>query len=99
MQQYGEVVVECYSLLASVMRSVIVVQTLVKIGLAFGTRKLLCGVVFLLNGRIGFTFQLLQHRKEVAKLVEIIRYPQGHVARGPVASHEAQAPIGGEAQD
>jgi len=30
--------------------------------------------------------------------VEIIRYPQGHVARGLVASDEAQAPIRGHAK-
>src|SRR5438445_9760992 len=40
----------------------------------------------------------MQHLKEVAKRVEIIRYPPGHVAPGPVAGHEAQAPIGGQAQ-
>ena len=98
MQQHGQVVVECHSLLAGVMRGVIVVQAFVEIGLAFGTRKLLHGVVFLLNGLIGLAFHLMQYLKEVAKLVEIIRHPQGHVARGPVANHEAQAPIGGQAQ-
>ena len=46
-------------------------------------------IVFLVNGRLGFAFHLMPHLKEVAKLMEIIRHPQGHVARGPVAGHEA----------
>jgi hypothetical protein len=96
-KQHGQVVVERHGLLAGVMRGVIVVQTLVQIGLACGTRKLLCGGVCLRNGRLGFAFQVMLHLKEVATLVERIRHPQGHVARGPVAGHEAQAPIGSQA--
>ena len=67
-------------------------------GLAFGPRTLWHGVVFLLNGRRGLAFPVMQYRKEVAKLVEILRHPQGHVARGPVAGPEAPAPIGGQAR-
>jgi len=96
-QQYGQVVGECHGLLAGVMRGVIVVQALVEMRLACGTRKLLHGVVCLLNGRIGLAFHSMQDLKEVAKRVEIIRHPQGHVARGLVAGHEAQAPIRGQA--
>lgn len=96
-QQDGQVVVECHGLLAGVMRRVIVMQALAKIRLACGTRKLLHGLVCLLNGGIGLAFHAMQDCKEVAKLVEILRHPQGHVARGLVAGHEAQAPIGGQA--
>ena len=97
-EQHGELVVECHGLLTGVMRGVILVETLRQIGLAFGPGKLVRRIVFFANGGIGFALQLVQHREEVAKLVEIIRHPQGHVARGPVAGHEAQAPIGGQAQ-
>ena len=61
--------------------------------LAFGVSKRPCRVVFLVHGGIGFALQLIQQLKEVLKLVEIIRHPQGHVASGLVAGHEAQAPV------
>jgi hypothetical protein len=60
--------------------------------------KLLRRIGFFNNGGIGFALQLMQHLEEVAKLVEIICHPQGHVARGLVAGHKAQAPIRGHAQ-
>ena len=55
-------------------------------------------VVFFANGGIGFALQLMQHLEEVAKLVEIIRHPQGHVARGLVAGYQAKPPIRGHAK-
>ena len=97
-EQQGELVVECHGLLTGVMRGVILVETLRQIGLAFGPGKLVRRVVFLANGGIGFALQLVQHREEVAKLVEIIRHPQGHVARGLVAGDQAKPPIRGHAQ-
>jgi len=77
---------------------VILLETLVKIGLAFGMGKLVRRIVCLVNGRIGFALSLMQQFEEVSKLVEIIRHPQDHVARGPVAGDEAQAPIRGHAK-
>ena len=40
----------------------------------------------------------MQQFEEVSKLVEIIRHPQDHAARGPVAGDEAQTPIRGHAK-
>jgi hypothetical protein len=97
-EQYGQLVVECHGLLTGAMRGFMVLETLVKIGLAFGTVKLLCCVVFLVHGRIGFAFSLMQHREEGAQRVEILRPPQGHVAGGVRAGHEAQPPIRGQAK-
>ena len=98
MKQNGQLVVECHGLLTGVMGGVIVLQTLLKIGLAFGVRKRPCRVVFLVNGRIGFALQLMQQLEEVSKLVEIIRHPQGHIAGGLVTGHESRAPIRGHAK-
>ena len=97
MKQYGELVVECDGLLTGVLGGVILVETLRQGGCAFGTGTLLRRLVGLVNGRIGFALSLMQHLEEVTKLMEIIRYPQGHVARGLVAGHKAQAPIRGHA--
>src|SRR5262249_20927274 len=97
-EQYGELVVESDSLFAGVMGRVIVLETLVQIGLAFGVSKRLCRVVFLVNGGIGFALQLMQHVEEVTKLVEIIRHPQGHVTGGLVTGYESRAPIRGHAK-
>src|SRR5712691_7385229 len=88
-----ELVVECHSLLTGVMGGVILLETLLKIGLTFGTGKLVRRVVFLINGGVGFALQLMEQREEVSKLVEIIGHPQRHIARGLVAGHESQAPI------
>ena len=98
MTQHGPLVVECQGLLAGVVCGFILLQTLLESGLAFGTRQLLYGGVFFANGGIGFAFQLMEHLTEVTKLVEIIRHPQGHVARSPVTGNEAQPPIRGQAK-
>jgi len=97
-QQQGQLVGEGHGLLTGVRRCCLLLETLCQSGLAFGTGKLARRLVFRVNGRLGFAFHLMQHLKEVAKLREIIRHPQGHVARGPVASHQAQAAIGGHAK-
>src|SRR5262245_11435967 len=80
------------------MRGVILVETLGQIGLAFGTSKLLRRVVFLTNGGIGCALPWMPPLEEVTKLVEIIRHPQGPVARGLVAGYQAQPPIRGHAK-
>src|SRR2546428_7277539 len=97
-EQQGELVVERHGLLTGVLGGVILLETLVKIGLAFGMGKLVRGIVCLVNGRIGFALQLMPQVEEVSKLVEIIRHPPDHVARGPVAGDEAQTPIRGHAK-
>ena len=97
-EQQGQLVVKCYGLLTGMRRCCILLETLCQIGGAFGMVKLVRRVVFLINGRIGFALQLMLQREEVAKLVEILHHPQGPVARGPVAGHEAQAPIRGHAK-
>ena len=97
-EEHGELVVECYGRLTDVMRGVILVETLCQIGLACGTSKLVRRVVFLTNGSIGFALPLLQYLDEGTKLVELIRYPQGHVARGLGAGSQAKPPIRGQAK-
>ena len=93
MKQYGELVVECDGLLTGVLGGVILVETLRQGGVACGTGTLLRRLVGLVNGRIGFALSLMQHLEEVTKLLEIIRSPQGHVARGLVAGHDSLAAI------
>ena len=75
------------------MRGFILLETFVKIGLAFGVGKRPCRLVLLVNRGLGFALQLRQHLEEVAKLVEIIRHPQGYIAGGSVAGHESRSPI------
>jgi len=97
-EQHGQLVVTGDGLLTGVLCCCIVLETLCQIGRACGRGKLVRRVICLLNRRIGFALQLMLHFKKVAKRVEIIRHPYGHVVRGPVAGYEAPAPGRGHAQ-
>src|SRR5215471_603131 len=98
MKQHVELVEEGDGLLTGGMRAFIVLEPLLEIGLAFGTREQPHRLVFFVNGAVGLTLQLMQSFKEVAKLMEIIRDPQGQVAGSLVASHDALATIRGHAK-
>jgi hypothetical protein len=55
MEEQIELIVSCYGLLTSLVRLFILLETLLQIGLAFGMIELFSSVVFLPNGRIGFS--------------------------------------------
>src|SRR5215831_20252998 len=80
------------------MRGVVLLQPFLKIALASGMSKPPGCLVCLVDGGIGFTLPLIAHLEEVAKLVEIIRHPQGHVAGGLVAGHDSLPPVRGHAK-
>src|ERR1700693_3787696 len=75
----------------------ILLETLVKSGVAFGMLPLLSGLVFFANGAVGFSLQLMQHVEEVSKRMEIITHPQRLVARCLIACDHPLAAIGGHA--
>ena len=55
MEENIELVVDRHRLFTDLVRLFVLLETLVKIGLAFGMSKFLSGFVFLANGRIGFS--------------------------------------------
>ena len=75
------------------MRGVVLLQPLLKIALASGIGKPSLLPHFLVDGGIGLALPLIAHLEEVAKLVEIIRHPQGLSrrpgSRRPLAPSEA----------
>ena len=97
-QQQGQVVVEGQGLRTRVMRCVLVWEPLSQRGRACGTGTRARRLVFLVHGRIGCAFQVMQHLKEGAKRMAILRHPPGHVARGPGAGPQAQTALGGHAK-
>jgi len=97
LKQKIELIVLYHRVLTGLGGVFIVLQTLVKSGLAFGLLPLLSGLVFLGNGARGFCLQLMQAVEEVAKLMEILIHPQGLLARCLIACDHALAAIGGHA--
>jgi hypothetical protein len=91
-------VVERDRLLPGTRRGVVLVQPFLKIVLASGIGKPPGCLLCLVDGGIGCALPLIAHREEVAIRVDIIRHPQGHVAGGLVAGHDALAPVRGHAK-
>src|SRR5215510_15101151 len=75
----------------------IVLETLVKMGLACGVVECLRRLVLLRKGRLGFALQLAAPVKEVSKLMQPITHPARVLARRMIARHETTAPSGGHA--
>src|SRR3989454_12439499 len=98
MEQNVELVVERHCVLTGLVHLFVLVETLVQIRLAFRMSEFLCGFVFLPNGRIGFSLQLMQQGEEVLKLVEIVTHSQGFFTSGVIACHQAHTAIGGHAE-
>jgi hypothetical protein len=97
MKQEIELIVSCDGVLTRVGSVLIVLETLVQIGRAFGVVECVRGFVLLGNGRIGFALQLAAPVKEGLKLMKPITDPSRVLARRVRARHEAKAPIGGHA--
>src|SRR5713101_7664381 len=98
LKQQIELIVLCHQLLTGLGRVVVLLETLVKSGRAFGTLPFVRGVVFLAKGARGFSLQLMQPIEEVAKLMEIITHPQRLLARRLIACDHSLAAIGGHAK-
>lgn len=97
MEEQIELIVSCAGLLTSLVRVFILLETLVQIGLACGRLELFSSVVFLPNGRIGFSLSLTPPVQERLKLMERIPAPQRLAVSGLIARNQAHAAIRGHA--
>src|SRR6266446_182418 len=95
MEEQIELIVSCYGLLTSLGRLFIWLETLLQIGLAFGMSELCSSLVFLPNGRIGFSLSLTPPVQELLQLMELITDPQRLAVSGLIARNQAHAAIRG----